>query len=205
MSPRYTMTERGYAFLQERNDGLFNVSEMAAATGWSENTIRTYIPKFWRPWVTRFGMGMYRVHGFENVSIKDFKQRQSQVKPGSPDEIRDDTVSTRDEFMSDEEWSNLTRTLRSDASRIAETQNILRRIIDNLDTPIMILRDAEAADVLLDTVAEYIEADRPGDESHARTSAEWLRSFAKKIQKGTQEYAVPLAEIARRLIEVFGA
>lgn len=199
------MTERAYAFLRERNDGLFTVSEMADATGWSENTIRTYIPKFWRPWVTRVGMGMYRVAGFENVSIEDFKQRQSQVKPGAPEEIGDDPVSTRDEFMSDDKWSNLTRTLRSDASRIVETQTILRRIADDLDIPIIIRRDADAADLLLDTVAEYVEAGRSEDEAHARASVEWLRSFARKILKETQGYATPLAEIARRLMEVFGS
>ena len=68
--------ERAHAFLRERNGATFRIPEMAAATGWSESTVETYISKHWRPWLMRVGVGTYRVDGFDRVSLGDFMRRQ---------------------------------------------------------------------------------------------------------------------------------
>ena len=194
--------ERAHAFLRERNGASFSIPEMARATGWSESTVKTYIPKHWRPWLTRVGAGIYRVDGFDRVSFGDFMRRQSQVKSDGPDELQDDTATPQDGYLSDAEWAEVTRNLRNDASAIAEVQALLHRISDNLDYPSDIRRSAEAADMLLDTIAEFVKRENPDDEQLARASAGWLRALAAKILRGARQYGMPIVEIARKLFEM---
>ena len=194
--------ERAHAFLRERNGASFSIPEMARATGWSESTVKTYIPKHWRPWLTRVGAGTYRVDGFDRVSLGDFMRRQSQVKSESPDNLQDDTATPQDDYLSDAEWAELTRSLRNDASVITEVQTLLRRISDNLDYPSDIRRSAEAADVLLDTIAEFVKTGEPDAEQLARASSSWLRALAAKILRGARQYDMPIVEIARKLLEM---
>ena len=149
-------------------------------------------------------MGTYRINGFDAVPFEDFTRRHSQVKSDSPDELQGDTATPQDGYLSEREWSDLTRNLRSDASRISEVKTLLRMISDNLDYPSDIRRSAEAADVLLDTIAEFIKRENPADEQLARASAGWLRAFAAKILRGVKQYDMPILEIARKLLEMLG-
>lgn len=197
-----TPTERAYRFFAERNGSTFEVPELAAAAGWNDSTVKTYITKLWRPWVSRVGAGIYRVDGFDAVPFEDFTRRHSQVKSNNPDELQDDTATPQDDYLSDTEWAELAQNLRNDASAIAEVQTLLRRISDNLDYPSDIRRSAEAADVLLDTIAEFTKQENPDDEQLARASASWLRALAAKILQGARQYDLPIVEIARKLLEM---
>jgi len=77
---------KAYAYLKERDDKTVSVADLAAATGWTPSTVKTYIGKHWRPWLRRLSTGEYRVQQFGSVSLSLFLARQSQVKapPGVP-------------------------------------------------------------------------------------------------------------------------
>ena len=196
--------ERAHAFLRERNGATFSIPEMARATGWSESTVKTYVPKHWRPWLTRVGAGTYRVAGFDRVSLDVFMRRQSQVKSDSPDELQDDAAAPDSDFLSDAAWSELTRNLRDDAAAISETRTLLRRIQDDPASSPEMVRIADTADFLLDIVADYIKTGNASDEPHARVSATWLRSQGVKVLRASREYAPTVVEVARRLVDMIG-
>ena len=196
--------ERAHAFLRARNGATFSIPEMARATGWSESTVKTYIPKHWQPWLTRIGAGTYRVDGFDRVSLDVFMRRQSQVKSDGPDELQDDAAAPDSDFLPDAAWSELTRNLRDDTAAISETRTLLRRISDDPDSSPEMIRIADTADFLLDIVADYIKDGNASDEQHARVSAAWLRSQGGKVLRATREHAPTMVEVARCLVDMFG-
>ena len=80
MADRFAQTRRAHAVLSERNGKTVTIRELVDGTGWLENTVRSYISKHWRPWLTRVAPGTYRVDDFGLISEEEFIQRQSQVK-----------------------------------------------------------------------------------------------------------------------------
>ena len=194
--------ERAYAFLHERNGAVFGIPEMAAAAGWSESTVKTYTTKHWQPWLTRVGTGTYRVSGFESVSLGDFMSRQSQVKSDAPEELQDGTPESHD--LSDSEWAELTKNLRNESTVVSDTRTLLRRIVDDLNNPPNIRRDAQAADTLLETIAEFIEGRNPLDEPVARASVPWLRAYARRILREVAEHPASVVDLAVRVLQALG-
>lgn len=77
---RHAKTRQAYALLRERNGKTVTIAELAERTGWTANTVKTYIPKHWRPWLKRTARETYRVDGLALISEEDFLRRQSQVK-----------------------------------------------------------------------------------------------------------------------------
>ena len=152
--------------------------------------------------MTRVGTGTYRVSGFESVSLGDFMSRQSQVKSDAPEELQDGTPESHD--LSDSEWAELTENLRNESTVVSDTRTLLRRIVDDLNNPPNIRRDAQAADTLLETIAEFIEGRNPLDEPVARASVPWLRAYARRILREIAEHPASVVDLAVRVLQALG-
>lgn len=73
-------TKEAYGFLASRRGRVFEVDELADATGWSPTTVRTYIAKKWRSFLNREGPSKYRVVSFPFTS-EEFRNLQTQIAP----------------------------------------------------------------------------------------------------------------------------
>jgi hypothetical protein len=73
-------TSNAFKFFRDHTGEVFELSELADATGWKPTTVRTYIAKKWLGFLQREGAGLYRVTSFD-LSEQDFSALQTQVAP----------------------------------------------------------------------------------------------------------------------------
>ncbi|MEX2515939.1 MAG: TIR domain-containing protein [Gammaproteobacteria bacterium] len=71
---------KAYEFLASKKGEVFDVNELAAATGWAATSVRTYIAKKWRSFLNREGPNRYRVTSFP-FTPEEFINLQTQAAP----------------------------------------------------------------------------------------------------------------------------
>lgn len=82
MKPNLDKFKLSYAFFREKaeQDVAFTLTELSAHTGWSNSTVRTYVGKKWRPFLTQNGTSYY-VNTMEFVyAEEEYLRMMSQVQ-----------------------------------------------------------------------------------------------------------------------------
>ena len=79
--------ERSYNFFRDMEEkGLsFTLTDVADATGWSRNTVRTYPSKKWERILTKNVDGTFSVEGVLSMSLGEYRRMHSQVNRLSSD------------------------------------------------------------------------------------------------------------------------
>jgi hypothetical protein len=80
---RLQRVEKGYTFLREHSSSgtSFTAKQMAAVTGWSLSSVKTYITKQWSDFLVPGGQGEYRVRTeFRRVTYDSFLELITQKR-----------------------------------------------------------------------------------------------------------------------------
>jgi len=75
---RYEREQKGFAYLQMKNNQPVSIEDLSANSGWAPASIRKYLQQNWHQYIAKVDANSFKPIGFESLTYEQFRHLQSQ-------------------------------------------------------------------------------------------------------------------------------